>query len=115
MNSLDKMEDYDRLAAALTKEKAKSKELRREVAMLLKYAKHGGVGGMCELLKHSDYECTCGLDAAINNTQATAEAYEREVAIKTLDDFGNRCGFGSTILLKMIAELRAANKGKEIV
>ena len=31
MNSLDKMEDYDRLAAALAKEKAKSKELQRQV------------------------------------------------------------------------------------
>jgi hypothetical protein len=35
---------------------------------LKKYGNHyRGPGEMCELLKHSDYPCTCGLDAALSN------------------------------------------------
>jgi hypothetical protein len=35
---------------------------------LRKYGNHyRGPGEMCELLKHSDYPCTCGLDAALSN------------------------------------------------
>lgn len=46
----------------------------------------------------------------LEHTQAAAEAYEREVMIKALDNFGNRAGYGSKTLLDMISELRTANK-----
>lgn len=125
MNSLDKMEDYDRLAAALAKEKAKNKELRRKVAMLRKELI------LCAgaIASSSLWALRKSVSDAINNTQATAEAYEREVemrgGVKALDGAAAYftpkhkydCWHTYDIqcrIKEMIEELRA-NKGKEVV
>ena len=57
----DEVEDL-LFSLELWKQDATRLEMQRDA--LLRYARHSVDGEpMCEYLKHSDYPCTCGLDA----------------------------------------------------
>lgn len=53
-------------ATELALRDARIAELEREVERLRGYASHKYT---CELLKHSDYKCSCGLDALLDQAR----------------------------------------------
>lgn len=94
---------------------ARMEPLRRDVAML--HENLSVARDLIDLDNIAAYPQEIKLmDDAISDTQATAEAYEREVAAKALENAGWKMGEEPrTILFEMANELRAAHKGKEVV
>lgn len=55
------------IAALLASSKLDKERIAALEGALVKYGSHiRGPGAMCELLKHSVYPCTCGLEAALS-------------------------------------------------
>ena len=68
-------EEVDTLADGITKVNNEGVKHRRVNARLREYVRHRNDPVMfCEALKHADYPCTCGLEAALAQPQGGSDA-----------------------------------------